>query len=80
VEHSASTSAESDARAESETAEPRTETVEFQAVACILMRESEYFKVMLADGFSETAAKRITYHADSQQGKLGCFVAPLKSV
>jgi hypothetical protein len=44
--------------------------VEFQAVACILMRESEYFKAMLADGFSEASAKKITYQADSQEGKI----------
>jgi hypothetical protein len=43
--------------------------VEFQAVACILMRESEYFRAMLADGFSESSAKKITYHAASQEGK-----------
>jgi hypothetical protein len=54
--------------------------VEFQAVACILMRESEYFKAMLADGFSESSAKKITYHAASQQGELESAVAPLRRV
>jgi hypothetical protein len=43
--------------------------VELHGVACMLMRESEFFMGALSNGFRETATKVINYHADSQQGK-----------
>jgi hypothetical protein len=50
--------------------------VELQGVACMMMRESEFFLGALSNGFRETATKVIDYHADSQQGEqrlqLGC--------
>jgi hypothetical protein len=52
---------------------PQTEVravVELQGVACMLMRESDFFLGALSNGFRETATKVINYHADSQQGEL----------
>jgi hypothetical protein len=43
--------------------------VELQGVACLLMRESEFFLGALSNGFKETATKVINYHADSRQGE-----------
>jgi hypothetical protein len=42
---------------------------ELQGVACMLMRESGFFRGALSNGFKETATKVVHYHADSQQGE-----------
>jgi hypothetical protein len=41
--------------------------VELEGVACVLMRDSEFFMGALSNGFKETTTKVINYHADSRR-------------
>jgi hypothetical protein len=53
--------------------------VGLQGVACMLMRESEFFLGALSNGFQETTTRVINYHADSQQGESRVALGALSS-